>query len=320
MPNFDGGHYFLTVLAPIETQRLVEHDGLRSSAVHMVQSALATLPTARQTEATEWLHLGSPFARSTRTHFARFAVLNDTIYNGRDPENALAIALLGPNPVLPLPFDRLTTPFLMLAIDFDAASGDPAEVKAYLAELWHLMEAELTAVFRYCVGFGQVRDGASFADYIVGCQVETTMPFNDYWTEAPPLTSILNTLIGMAVFVVVLGVIAGWAMIGAGVPWGCAVVTALIGTIIVALVAAYVMIMQKGQMPFPAAPHSDLLSVLKSLYLQQRFTRFAIETQGLDDAALHERFGKFLADHKPDDPTGPTQPPGVVRTPEVIPS
>jgi predicted MFS family arabinose efflux permease len=34
-----------------------------------------------------------------------------------------------------------------------------------------------------------VTDAKSFADFILPCQIETTMPFNDYWTGAPPLAS-----------------------------------------------------------------------------------------------------------------------------------
>ena len=40
--------------------------------------------TALQTPATEHIGLNSPFARDGRTHFARFAVIDDAAYNGRD--------------------------------------------------------------------------------------------------------------------------------------------------------------------------------------------------------------------------------------------
>ena len=67
-------------------------------------------------------------------------------------------------------------------------------------------------------------------------------------------------------------------------------------------------------MPFPAAPDSDLPSVLKALYLQQRFQEFAVAEQGAGDAALHAAFGRFLAKHRPDDLGWPTQEAGVVRS------
>ncbi|HEV2674802.1 MAG TPA: hypothetical protein VGV37_09685 [Aliidongia sp.] len=312
MPNFDGGHYFLTVLAPIETDRLVEHDGLRSSAVHMVQSTLATLPTARQTEATEWLRLGSPFARSTRTHFARFVVINDTVFNGRDPIDALRVSLVGPNPVIPFANDRLTTPFLLFTADFDAASDDPGELRSYLVDLWTKLEPELSAIFQYCVGFGTGRTAESFADYIIACQIETTMPFNDYWTGAPPLTSLKDKLCTMA-GVVALGALVAVPILHAfGWTWGWSLLAALAAGIVLVLGIGYEMVERRASTPFPRAPHCDLPSVLKALYLQQQFSRLAIDAQGQDDATLHALFGQFLATHRPGDLNGPTQLPGVI--------
>ncbi|HEX2816053.1 MAG TPA: hypothetical protein VHN39_06650, partial [Phenylobacterium sp.] len=61
---------------------------------------------------------------------------------------------------------------------------------------------------------------------------------------------------------------------------------------------------------------SDLPTVLKALFLQQQFIRFAIEAQGLDDATLHARFGGFLGAVRPGE-DAPTQPAGEIRAPEV---
>jgi hypothetical protein len=77
---------------------------------------------------------------------------------------------------------------------------------------------------------------------------------------------------------------------------------------------AYRLIMRRGARPFPTAPDSDLKSVLKGLYLQQRLTRFAIENQGAEPQALYDAFGKFLKEVRPSDVDGPTQPPGVLRS------
>jgi hypothetical protein len=59
--------------------------------------------------------------------------------------------------------------------------------------------------------------------------------------------------------------------------------------------------------------------VLKALYLQRKFTRFAIDSQmdagGTDEASakkLYDDFKAFVATHKPTDIVTPTQPPGVV--------
>jgi len=100
------------------------------------------------------------------------------------------------------------------------------------------------------------------------------------------------------------------------VAWGTVIVPLLIGIVLLAAYALYRWILRRGQAPFPTAPGSDLPTVLKSLYLQQHFTRFAIEAQGLSDAELHARFGAFLAAVKPGD-ASPTQPPGEVFAPNV---
>ena len=38
-------------------------------------------------------------------------------------------------------------------------------------------------IFGHCVGFEGVATADDFHDYITRCQVETTMPFNDYWAD-----------------------------------------------------------------------------------------------------------------------------------------
>jgi hypothetical protein len=89
--------------------------------------------------------------------------------------------------------------------------------------------------------------------------------------------------------------------------------------IVAALIAAYGVYRQtlgSAAKPLPTAPGSDLPSVLKALFIQQNFTRFAIEAQGLSDAALHARFGAFLGAVRPAEPS-PTQKPGEIRAPEA---
>jgi hypothetical protein len=314
MPNFDGGHYFLTVLVPVRTDVLVTDDGQTCSPVAALHRALLVLPTALQSPETERIGINSPFSRATRTHFARFAILTDVVFNGRNPRNSLQVALRGPNPVLAEPVDQLPCPYLMFVADFDARSGDESELRSYLDELWRTMSRELTSIFDTCEGFKGIKDSRGFQDYVLRCQIETTMPFNDYWTETPRLPSLsVETLIWpplAAAAVTALAVLLG---LFHGGPWfGIAALG--LAALAVSLFVAYRRVMRQGAEPFPTAPDSDLPSVLKALYLQQAFTRFAIDNQGRDDAALHAAFGKFLAEHKPADPSGPTQPAGVVRS------
>lgn len=332
MPNFDGGHYFLTALAPISKQILQEGDCPPQACVQILRETLACLPTARQSPSSEAGSLNSPFARNRRTHFARFVVIEDAIYNGRNPTNALKSALEGTNLGIPQPVDHLNTAYLLFAADFDAASGDDNELRSYLTGLWSDMETELRAVFRHCFDFDTVNDGCGFADYIQRCQVETTMPFNDYWVGVPPLQdhSRASLLAPIAIpgLVAVLAAVfwllgnlglhlgdslAGLFGAGGNISWGWVAVAA--GALTAAAgYGVYRYILDRGSKPYPTAPCSDLPSVLKALYLQQQLSRFAIDQQSSDAATLHHAFGEFLARHKPNDLEQATQAPGVIRS------
>ena len=59
-----------------------------------------------------------------------------------------------------------------------------------------------------------------------------------------------------------------------------------------AIYAVYRLIMARGLKPFPAAPNSDLPSVLKALYLQRQLIPFVARMQGESDQALYDEFGK----------------------------
>ncbi|MCH8981127.1 hypothetical protein IH922_03805, partial [candidate division KSB1 bacterium] len=66
----------------------------------------------------------SPFSRNKRTHLARFAVLDDVIYNGRNATDAILDAIRqGPSSIIPQHIDSLNCPYLLFAADFDAATA-----------------------------------------------------------------------------------------------------------------------------------------------------------------------------------------------------
>jgi hypothetical protein len=320
MPTFDGGHCFLTALLPIKTGEVFDNAGLSCSPVHMVRDALAILPTAHQSPVTCSLEVDSPFARDPRTHFARLAVIDNVIYNGRRTTSTL---LDQSDRTVPQPLDELPCPYLMIVIDFDAPKGTDAELRAYLQNMWATVRADLDPVFRHCFGYLEKAHSAeTFADYIIGCQLETTMPFNDYWSVPPKLPAvtgrmILGTLIGCwaLVMAAVLWVFIGlnW---GAEPAWSFAFIVEVAVLAVFALIpAAYVLyrlIMGRGLKPFPVAPHSDLPSILKALYLQRQLISFAIRMQGEGNATLHDEFGKFLRRHKVGDTSGPTQAAGTI--------
>ena len=330
MPTYDGGHYFLTALIPIRTLP-IKDGSVVTSPVHALRKQLDVLPPAAQTPACSGRQ--SPFARSTRTHFARFVVIDDVAYPGRLSSNTLVSAATGVTLTSAQPQDNLSCPFLVFVVDFDAASGDDSERDAYLSELWNVMADDLANIFRFCHGF-TATDGKGFAAYIAKCQLETTMSFNDYYAVTPDLPSwptstykwggiIAGAALGIGVLATIALLIA--SLFGAGVmPWlQDAIWLSLAGTaalIVVALVA-YKSLMAAGRKPFPAASDSDLKSVLKSLYIQRAFTRFVIDNQELaatsatDEPSarkLHDAFKAFVAAHKPEDLDGPTQLPGVI--------
>jgi hypothetical protein len=374
MPNHDGGHYFLSVLAPIKCASF-DHGGEIRTHLHALREALDLLPTSQQTR--EKHSLNSPFARCRRTHFARFNIIDNLVYNGRMRLDAIQAALSGADLLTPQKVDWLNTPYLFFAVDFDAESGEERHLDSYLGELWTTMRPEIIEVFQHCIGFDQVQDERSFTDYIKRCQVETTMPFNDYrWTTEPRaapsraeqlkhlvtgstagmvaavavaigLPSLVLWLIGLGSpwgWVALVGMIAAvvglyravlslgprlWVMTSAalagliaalamvlrpfgpgGWPWGWLALAGLV----VAVLALYRAVLSLGARPSPGEPDTDLPSILKAIYLQQHFVRFAARNQFADAAALHQAFGDFVAAHQPADLQGPTQEPGVIRS------
>jgi hypothetical protein len=227
----------------------------------------------------------------------------------------LVSAIKGTDLLAAEPVDALACPYLLVMIDFDPADPEgKGEPRGYFEELWGLMEAELKAIFAYGYGFSKVTDARSFADFILACQVETTMPFNDYWVGAPPLPTLSKTSLAIAPLA---GLILPWLGLDA-LPWGWWPwwIALLLGLalLLLGLVFDYWLIMSRGSKPFPSAD-APLRQVLKALYLQQAFTRFAIENQGQDRAALGPAFRAFLQGHRPKDLDQPTQPPGVIRSP-----
>jgi len=311
MPNLDGGHYFFTALLPIDNHGIVEHGLFKSSPVHMVRDALEALPTALQTREAEKIGIQSPFARSLRTHFVRMFLIDAPAYNGRDSLNTLISTIRGINPLQAQPVDRLACHYLAFVGDFDPAAEGADEPRSWLEELWSLARPELCSVFQYCYQFNPHGDGAAFADFVIKGQVETTMSFNDYWTITPPIPNLTGVQLAIAP---ALGVLAG-IVLAAMVHWpwwaGLGLTLALAAA---GVVFDYFLINYLGGKPFPTAPNSTLRDVLKALYLQQAFTRFAVAQQGSSPAQLRAAFADFVAATRPDDLSAPTQPPGVVRS------
>jgi hypothetical protein len=310
MPNFDGGHYFLTVLAPIKPGADYDPKSHASrSHRHMLMQALSLMPLSEITGASKVVDTPvSPFARTTCTHLARFVVIDGAAFNGRESGDSLLAKL----PFWPFkegdkltaqPVDQLTTPYLLFVADFDASNGYDATLESFTDTLWHHMQPELTEVFQHCIDFDENPDAKSFFRYVKRCQIETTMPFNDYWTEPPPLADATRWLLGGLAASVIVAI-----LVGLKVSWLLALLVLAVGIYMI-----YRLILARGLKPLPAAPNSDLPSVLKALYLQQHFAQFMMDHQGCGDADLHAAFERFLQAHAPSDLDGPaTQAPGVI--------
>ncbi|MEQ3710674.1 MAG: hypothetical protein ABNH38_03465 [Tateyamaria sp.] len=333
MPDLDSGHIFLTTFAPIRDT--AANPDKHTSFTQDVRIALASMPTALQSPATEKIGVNSPFARNTRTHLARMFVLNDVVYNGRLGKNALAASVSGDNPATIQEVDRLNTSYLVFCADIDAVEVDGAPLPhtlgpedqkrvraSYAAKLWETMEDELRAVYSNCVGFDSVNSAEDFATYLDRCHVETTMPFHDYYLKMPAFNrlplKLLLAAVGVPLFYALLGLILRIFGVMEMPVFGTNTLLALIfgGIATVAIgFAAVRYAIHNGEKPLPPGEYDDLPSVLKSLYLQRAFSDFYVESQGADDADLHARFGAFLKQHKPSDRSGPTQAPGVIGAP-----
>lgn len=343
MPTYDGGHCFLTALLPISTQFVVATGSSYSSPVHLVRDALAALAPAHQTPPT----MGgpdSPFSRDSRTHFARFAVIDDTIYNGRLPTDAI---LDQSDRLTAQPIDQLNCPYLLFVVDFDAPEGSPSELQDYLENLWKLSSDELGDVFKYCYDFPKNPTAESFAKFVAAHQIDTTMPFNDYRPDDTPLKSrpakVSNSTAGRLVkyaVVAVYGVLVCglyllldhfhliiddayfkpssflanvwyyvWPLV-----FSAQILILVITPGLVVAALGYAVINAWGARPFPRKPGSDLPSVLKALYLQRKFIRFVTDAQDkrLDDAALQTELLKFVKTHQPGNISTPSQPAGAI--------
>jgi hypothetical protein len=311
MPTIDGGHIFLTCLAPVKLGEVAHPGGQITTHSHMLREELANLPTAAQSPVSITTGLPSPFSRCTRTHFLRLFVIDQPMFNGRDPSDPLVNAAKQVDPLVHQPFDVLSRPWLALSADIDRRPAEADQGIASWAEgLWTKSEAEMRAIFSHCHGFDGVNTAAAFAAYVKRCQVETTMSFNDYWPGRPPLKGLTIKGLGTRALLPAAALALLAALLGAG--WWS--LLALLPGLAIGIGFVIRLLWSEGAKPFPPAPDSDLPSVLKALHVQQRFALFAESVQGLPADRLHAEFGCFLADVRPEDVSGPTQAPGVIRS------
>jgi hypothetical protein len=99
----------------------------------------------------------SPLARMGSTHFARFVVLHDLVYQGP-----------------PQVRDSLQSAYLVFVSNFD---GD---LERYLESMLDLMADEAEEVWGLCVGFPGTADRDKFFAYLLHNQVDTTFFVSAY--------------------------------------------------------------------------------------------------------------------------------------------
>ena len=344
MPNYDAGHYFLTMLAPVRIDTTAE--SLRFSYRQKLLDTLAQLPTsevgvttkdtATRAAVARGKEVTSPFTRNTMTHLARFVLIDAPPYNGRQSGDTLLAKVAKVDPMVHQPVDSFPTPYLLFAADFDAPDGSDESLRRFTDTLWATMRPELMEIFSCCYGFDAttILGADDFFAYVKACRVETTMPFNDYWRPA----DLAKMPQDLAIPVGALGAVAGrakpilalflfwlacfvYAALGQDsaahsaaswvARWGALVLVLVLVGLGGYLLWLYNAFKARAKVPFP--PGAQLPDVLKSIYLQQRFLEFVVRNQGRTPEALHAAFGEFIRTEAPGDETAPTQPPGVIR-------
>ena len=161
MPNTSGNAYALTLLCPIlQGSPEQSREGAEGeSYADLIRDELQQLRVSVE----------SPMALVPNTYLSRLFVLNDVPYQGH-----------------PAVLEHLKSSYLVFESNFHGGLDD------YLSGMWKAIEKDIRAILRYCVGFDQVRDLATFVAYIKKCQVTTTFYFNG--SSDQPLDSQLKSL------------------------------------------------------------------------------------------------------------------------------
>ncbi|MEB3270110.1 MAG: hypothetical protein VKJ44_00445 [Synechococcus sp.] len=344
MPNYDAGHYFLSSLIPIqatppaqdpgeqgplqeilaqksppqkvELQKRQSEQGI--SHLQALREILAILPrenaaldpgrSGRDAATSAIDEAAAPFSRDLHTHFCRLVVIDDLTFVGRQHQDPI-LTLYRQNPVIPRPVDHLPCAFLALIVEFDAPDGSRQSLRNYLHGLWQVMAEELTEIFQHCVGFDPELPAESFQRQVLAGQLETTLSFHDYyWQDEHRLPNQWPRVLRPPLIVAAIGLsLLFWLGPAGGLRW------LLLGLSLPALLFwCYRRILKVGMEPFPAAPRSDLRSVLKGLYLQRKFIDFMIANQGVSAETLQAEFLQFIDNHRPHSLSAPTQAPGSI--------
>jgi hypothetical protein len=286
MPKPDGRRS-LAALFPVRAGMFSTAATRSTTHLEALKEALADLPTAMRSPATDWLGLNSPFSREPRTHFAHFALIGEAVDPSKRGHDAC----------------------LLLTVEFEARSDDPDAAQDYLRGLWAVMEPELRKVLRHCEGFEDAEGREGFLRLVQTCLIETTpvednSPGSDLRRLNPSPRPLLGPLLvaSAALVMGLLGVLAAAALGGDMSGW---LLLALVGLVALPLAAllAWRSIPKDVLGAFPATPASEPESMRKALQLQQALARYMVLSKTEEAAVLR------TAD--PTWPPAPRQPPGL---------
>jgi hypothetical protein len=169
MGNISGNAYALTILSPIDNGLVPGQEIACSDKVREIL------------EDWNFLH-NSPMTKVPQTYLCRYFVLDD-VYTESLPGASALDAFWDFLPVVPsslrrrsLPRqDRLKSKYLVFSCNFHG--GPNGDVDGYLRGMWDAISADIQDVWRYCYGFDQVRDAASFVAYMKKCQLPAALFF-----------------------------------------------------------------------------------------------------------------------------------------------
>lgn len=169
MGNVSGNAYALTILSPIDNGLVPGQEIACADKVREILQDWNFLPN-------------SPMTKVPQTYLCRYFVLDD-VYTESLPGASALDTFSDFLPVVPsllrrgaLPKqDRLKSKYLVFSCNFHG--GPNGDVDGYLRGMWDAISADIQDVWRYCYGFGQVRDASSFVAYMKKCQLTAALFF-----------------------------------------------------------------------------------------------------------------------------------------------
>jgi len=146
--NTSGRAYGLTLLCPIKNKSRDDR-----SYAEILRDFLENLASDD----------ASPMAKVPNTYLARFYVLNDVFFQGHGFRE-----------------EHLKSKYLVFSSNFH---GDR---DAYVQGMWNCNKKGVSAIWKYCVGFDDVKTAHDFLQYVKRCQVDNALFFNGSTDDSLP--------------------------------------------------------------------------------------------------------------------------------------